>query len=88
MPRPLISARSSLDSDVVLDLPGPGNNTAFGHCHLNLATGIGLCTFSGGTGKFTQFHVPASNVTPPGTESIGAGRGRTASVRAIEPARA
>ena len=24
--------RDPLDSDVVLDLPGPGNNKAFGHC--------------------------------------------------------
>lgn len=46
----------SLDSDVLIDVPGPGNNAAFGHCQVNLATGIGLCTFSGGTGKFTQFH--------------------------------
>jgi hypothetical protein len=38
-------------SDVVLSPPGPGNNTAFGHC--SLATGV--CTFSGGTGKFTSF---------------------------------
>ncbi len=41
-----------LGSDVVLDPPGPGNNTAFGHCSLAL----GVCTFSGGTGKFTWFH--------------------------------
>lgn len=46
----------SLDSDVVIDLPGPGNNTAFGHCQVDLASAIGHCTFSGGTGKFTQFH--------------------------------
>lgn len=38
-------------SDVVLDPPGPGNNKAFGHCSLAL----GVCTFSGGTGKFTGF---------------------------------
>ena len=50
----------SLDSDVVIDLPGPGNNTASGHCHLSLATGIGLCTFSGGTGIFTQFQASAN----------------------------
>ena len=50
----------SLDSDVVLDVPGPGRNTAFGHCHLSLVTGIGLCTFSGGTGKFTHFHASAN----------------------------
>lgn len=47
---------TSLDSDVILDPPGPGNNTAFGHCSLEFATGLGLCTFSGGTGKFTWFH--------------------------------
>jgi hypothetical protein len=53
---------ASLDSDVVLDLPGPGNNTAFGHCRLEFATatGVGLCTFSGGTGKFTHFHATAN----------------------------
>jgi hypothetical protein len=51
---------ASLDSDIVLDLPGPGNNTAFGHCALDFATGVGLCTFSGGTGKFTHFHASAN----------------------------
>ncbi len=50
---------TSLDSDVVLDPPGPGNNTAFGHCALDFATGLGLCTFSGGTGKFMWFHASA-----------------------------
>jgi hypothetical protein len=39
-------------SAVILDLPGPGNNKAFGHC--SLATG--KCSFLGGTGKFTWFH--------------------------------
>ena len=38
-------------SDVILDLPGHGNNQAFGNC--SLASGV--CTFSGGTGKFTGF---------------------------------
>ena len=38
-------------SDVVLDVPGPGNNKAFGHCSL----AVGVCTFSGGTGKFRGF---------------------------------
>jgi hypothetical protein len=45
-------------SDVVLDLPGPGNNTAFGNCSLSL----GHCSFWGGTGKFTWFHASV-NVT-------------------------
>jgi hypothetical protein len=58
---------TSLDSDVVLDTPGPGNNKAFGHCALDFATGLGLCTFSGGTGKFTWFSATAQ-VSPPTPE--------------------
>ena len=59
---------TSLDSDVVLDVPGPGNNKAFGHCTLDFATGVGwLCTFSGGTGKFTWFRATA-HVSPPTAE--------------------
>jgi hypothetical protein len=50
---------TSLDSDVVLDTPGPGNNAAFGHCRLEFATGLGLCTFSGGTGTFNHFNATA-----------------------------
>ena len=38
-------------SDVVLNLPGLGNNEAYGHC----STATNVCTFSGGTGKFTGF---------------------------------
>ncbi len=48
-----------LDSDIVLDLPGPGNNSAFGHCYLSFVTFLGLCTFEGGTGMFTWFHASA-----------------------------
>ena len=55
-----------LDSSVVLDPPGPGNNKAFGHCRLDLATGLGLCTFSGGTGKFTWFGGSADVSCPDG----------------------
>jgi hypothetical protein len=51
---------NTLDSDVVLDLPEPGNNFASGHCQLDLVTGVGLCTFSGGSGKFTQFRASAN----------------------------
>ena len=51
---------TALDSDVVLELPGPGNNTALGHCLLDFATRAGLCTFSGGTGKFTHFQARAA----------------------------
>ena len=58
---------TSLNSDVVLDAPGPGNNKAFGHCALDLVTGLGLCTFSGGTGKFIWFSATA-HVSPPGPQ--------------------
>jgi hypothetical protein len=51
-------------SNVVLDPPGPGNNTAFGKCSLAL----GVCTFSGGTGKFTWFSA-AVQVSPPTLEN-------------------
>jgi hypothetical protein len=54
-----------LDTDVVLDPPGRGNNRAFGHCTLDLATGLGGCVFSGGTGKFTWFHAGVA-LTPLG----------------------
>jgi hypothetical protein len=46
---------TSLDSDLILDPPGPGNNIAFGHVFLDFATNRGLVTFSGGTGKFSHF---------------------------------
>jgi hypothetical protein len=71
-----------LDTDVVLDLPGPGNNAAFGHCSVDLTNidGTTGCVFSGGTGKFTWFHadVALSRVAGPvlawnGTYSFGPG---------------
>jgi hypothetical protein len=49
-----VNGFGDLDSDVVLDLPGPGNNAAFGHC--TLTASVSRCTFSGGTGEFTHFH--------------------------------
>jgi hypothetical protein len=49
---------TSLDSDVVL-VVGPGNY-ALGHCHLDFATGLGLCTFSGGRGQFAGFRASAN----------------------------
>ena len=48
-----VNGFGDVDSDVVLDLPGPGNNAAFGHC--TLTASVSRCTFSGGTGKFTHF---------------------------------
>jgi hypothetical protein len=44
-------------SAVTLDVPGPGNNKVFGNCELSAT--VQLCTFSGGTGKFTHFHATA-----------------------------
>jgi hypothetical protein len=52
----LAAPYTTLDTDIVLDPPGPGNNMAFGHVHLDLGTGVGTATFSGGTGMFTWFH--------------------------------
>ena len=42
-----------LDSNVVLDA-GNGDR-AVGRCILDFTTGLGLCTFSDGTGRFTNF---------------------------------
>lgn len=44
---------AGLDTNVILEPPGPGNNRAFGHC--TLIGSLRQCTFSGGTGKFTHF---------------------------------
>ena len=50
----------TLDSNLVLD--GPGNNDAYGHVVLNLSTGLGILTFTGGTGRFSGFQAKV-NVT-------------------------
>jgi hypothetical protein len=44
---------TSLDSDVTLVVGR--EKVAFGHCQLDFATGVGLCTFSGGTGELRGF---------------------------------
>ena len=65
-----------LETDVVLDPPGPGNNVAYGHCSVDLTAinGTKGCVFSGGTGKFKWFHaeVKLSLVDPkdPATELV------------------
>ena len=56
---------TSLDSRLTLYAAGRGKNAAFGHVLLNLATGTGVVTFSGGTGKFKGFHARV-DVTPLG----------------------
>jgi len=48
-----------LDTNIVLDPPGPGNNKAFGHVVLDFGTDTGLVTISGGTGVFTSFQATA-----------------------------
>ena len=52
-----------LDSNVVLDA-GDGSR-AVGRCTLDLATGLGLCTFSDGTGQLAGFQARV-HVTCPG----------------------
>jgi hypothetical protein len=52
-----------LDSDLIID--GPGNNDAYGHVVLDISTGTGPVTFSGGTGEFRWFHASAA-VSPLG----------------------
>jgi len=63
---PPLNVFSPAGTDVILDVPGPGNNQAFGHCAMNLATSVGLCAFSGGTGKFTHFHASLVVSNPQG----------------------
>ena len=65
-----------LDTDIVLDLPGPENNKAFGHCTLDLVTSLGRCTLSGGTGKFTHIRMSEGHATA-GEQRRGLGLGRT-----------
>jgi hypothetical protein len=52
-----------LNSDLIID--GPGNNTAYGHVVLDLSTGTGVVTLSGGTGKFSGFQASV-DVSPLG----------------------
>jgi hypothetical protein len=58
-----------LDSDLILDLPGPGDNMAFGHVTLDLTRQLGQVTFAGGTGKFTHFQA-SLDVTPLTTDLV------------------
>lgn len=51
---------TGLDTDVILDPPGRGKSTAFGHVVLSLATRQGVVTISGGTGKFKRLHASAA----------------------------
>lgn len=55
-----------LDSNIVLDA-GDGNR-AVGRCTVELATFLGLCTFSDGIGHFTGFH--ARVYVSPATDGV------------------
>ena len=52
----LNAGATGLDTDVILDPPGPGANEAFGHVMLDFTTAHGTGTLSGGTGKFRNLH--------------------------------
>jgi hypothetical protein len=49
------SGPTSLNTDVTL-VPPQGENIAYGHVELNLATGHGHAVFSGGKGKLRYFY--------------------------------
>jgi hypothetical protein len=51
-----------LDSNVILD--AGGGNRAIGRCTLDLGNGLGLCTFSDGTGNLAGFRARIK-VSPP-----------------------
>jgi hypothetical protein len=51
-----------LDSNVVLD--AGGGNRAVGRCTLDDSNGLGVCTFSDGTGDLAGFHARVK-VSPP-----------------------
>lgn len=53
----------TLSSDIIID--GPGSNTVYGHVTLDLTTGLGTVTISGGTGVFSGFHASVA-VSPLG----------------------
>jgi hypothetical protein len=55
-----------VDSDLILDLPQPGNNAATGHVFVDRVAGRADITFSGGTGKFTHFSATIVGTRLPG----------------------
>jgi hypothetical protein len=57
---------TSVDSDMILDPPKPGNNAASGHVIVDRVAGRSDITFSGGTGKFTHFSASIVGTRLPG----------------------
>ena len=53
------ASTTGADTDIILDPPGPGNNTASGHVVLSFTTLTGQVTLDGGTGKFSGIHASA-----------------------------
>lgn len=75
------------DTDLVLDLPGPGNNMAFGHVTEDLVTASAWLRSGVGPGCSPGSVPPwQSRPTRPSRSAIP-GTGPTASLRGIEPIR-
>jgi hypothetical protein len=55
---------TSLDSDITI--VRQGNSIAYGHVFLDLVTGFGTVSLSGGTGQFRGFTATSVDVTPTG----------------------
>ena len=60
----MVLQRASLDTSNVVFDAGSGD-WAVGRCTLDFSTGLGLCTFSDGTGPLTGFHARV-NLSPAG----------------------
>jgi hypothetical protein len=70
-----------LNSDIILDPPGRGHNTARGHVSLDFTTLTGQVTLNGGTGKFKKIqasvavtHLDGNNWAWDGTYSFSGPR--------------
>ena len=50
-----VAGKTALDSDTVIYVKR--GTVATGHCLLRFATGVGLCTISGGTGTLAGFRL-------------------------------
>ena len=62
------SSPSTLDSDIVIYVKR--GTAATGHCLLHLASGIGLCTISDGTGTLAGFHLRVRVTADTSTQNL------------------
>ncbi len=60
--------RRTLDSDIVIYVKH--GTAATGHCLLHLASGIGLCTISDGTGTLAGFHLRVRVTADTSTQNL------------------